>query len=151
MLVKAVAGIILAAAAATPAAFAQETAKSGYADINGLKYYYEITGKGDPLLLLHGGLFSIDMYAQLRAALANDHRVIAVDLHGHGRTALGNRDISLIDQGTDMAALVRVLGFNQVDVLGHSMGGGVAFQLAVQTPAMVRRLVLVSAPYAQDG
>jgi len=64
MLVKAVAGIILAAAAATPAAFAQETAKSGYADINGLKYYYEITGKGDPLLLLHGGLFSIDMYAQ---------------------------------------------------------------------------------------
>jgi pimeloyl-ACP methyl ester carboxylesterase len=77
--------------------------------------------------------------------------VIAVDLHGHGRTALGNRDISLIDQGTDMAALVRVLGFNQVDVLGHSMGGGVAFQLAVQTPAMVRRLVLVSAPYAQDG
>jgi len=151
MLVKAVAGIILAAAAATPAAFAQEAAKSGYADINGLKYYYEITGKGDPLLLLHGGLFSIDMYAQLRAALANDHRVIAVDLHGHGRTALGNRDISLIDQGTDMAALVRVLGFNQVDVLGHSMGGGVAFQLAVQTPAMVRRLVLVSAPYAQDG
>jgi pimeloyl-ACP methyl ester carboxylesterase len=151
MLVKAVAGIILAAAAATPAAFAQETAKSGYADINGLKYYYEITGKGDPLLLLHGGLFSIDMYAQLRAALAKDHRVIAVDLHGHGRTALGNRDIDLIDQGTDMAALVRVLGFNQIDVMGHSMGGGVAFQLAVQTPAMVRRLVLVSAPYAQDG
>jgi pimeloyl-ACP methyl ester carboxylesterase len=151
MLVKAVAGIILAAAAATPAAFAQETAKSGYADINGLKYYYEITGKGDPLLLLHGGLFSIDMYAQLRAELAKDHRVIAVDLHGHGRTALGNRDIDLIDQGTDMAALVRVLGFNQIDVMGHSMGGGVAFQLAVQTPAMVRRLVLVSAPYAQDG
>jgi pimeloyl-ACP methyl ester carboxylesterase len=151
MLVKAVAGIILAAAAATPAAFAQEAAKSGYADINGLKYYYEITGKGDPLLLLHGGLFSIDMYAQLRAALAKDHRVIAVDLHGHGRTALGNRDIDLIDQGADMAALVRVLGFNQIDVMGHSMGGGVAFQLAVQTPAMVRRLVLVSAPYAQDG
>jgi pimeloyl-ACP methyl ester carboxylesterase len=148
--IKAVAGTMLTAAV-TPIAFAQETARSGYADINGLKYYYEITGKGEPLLLLHGGLFLIDMYVQLRAALAENHQVIAVDLHGHGRTALGNRQISLIDQGTDMAALIESLGYSQVDVMGHSMGGGVAFQFAVQSPSMVRRLVLVSTPYAQDG
>lgn len=149
--IKAVTGTMLAAAATPPIAFAQETAKSGYADINGLKYYYEITGKGEPLLLLHGGLFLIDMYVPLRAALAKNHQVIAVDLHGHGRTALGNRQISLIDQGADMAALIRSLGYSQVDVMGHSMGGGVAFQFAVQNPSMVRRLVLVSTPYAQDG
>jgi hypothetical protein len=54
--------------------------KTGYADVNGLNYYYEITGKGEPLLFLHGGLFSIDMYAQLRSALGKNHQVIAVDL-----------------------------------------------------------------------
>jgi pimeloyl-ACP methyl ester carboxylesterase len=142
---------IFAAMALTTATIGQETPKTGYADINGLKYYYEITGKGEPLLLLHGGLFSIDMYVELRSALAKSHQVIAFDLHGHGRTALGNRQISLIDQGTDMAALVKSLGYSQVDVIGHSMGGGVAFQFAVQSPTMVRRLVLVSTPYAQDG
>jgi pimeloyl-ACP methyl ester carboxylesterase len=143
--------VAMLAAAITPVTFAQETAKSGYAAINGLKYYYEITGKGEPLLLLHGGLGSIDMFTHLRPVLTKNHQVIAVDLHGHGRTALGNRNISLVDQGTDMAALIKSLGFSQVDVMGYSMGGGVAFQFAVQNPAMVRRLVIISAPYAQDG
>jgi pimeloyl-ACP methyl ester carboxylesterase len=131
----------------------QQTSKtdSGYVAANGINYYYEITGKGEPLLLLHGGLFSIDMYTQLRDALAQNHRVIAVDLHGHGHTALGNREISLIDQGADMAVLIRSLGYDQVDVVGHSMGGGIAFQFAVQNPDMVRRLVLISTPFAQNG
>jgi pimeloyl-ACP methyl ester carboxylesterase len=91
------------------------------------------------------------MFGLALPSLAKNHRVIAVDLHGHGRTALGSRNISLIDQGADMAALIKSLGYNQVDVMGYSFGGGVAFQLAVQNPAMVRRLVLVSAPYSQDG
>lgn len=148
--IKALAGTIFVAAA-TSIASAQEAAKSGYADVNGLKYYYEITGKGEPLLLLHGGLGSIDMFGQVRPMLAENRQVIAVDLHGHGRTALGTREFSLIDQGADMAALLRGLGYGQVDVMGYSMGAGVAFQLAVQNPAMVRRLVLASGGYAQDG
>ena len=148
--IKTLAGSILVAAAA-PAASAQEAAKSGYADVNGLKYYYEITGKGEPLLLLHGGLGSIDMFDPLLPLLAEHREVIAVDLHGHGRTALGTREFSLIDQGADMAALLKGLGYGPVDVMGYSMGAGVAFQLAVQNPATVRRLVLVSAGYAQDG
>ena len=73
--------------------------------------------------------------------------MIGVDLHGHGRTALGDRPISLIDMGDDMAAIVKALGYDQVDVLGYSLGGGVAFRLAVQHPETVRRLVLVSAGY----
>jgi pimeloyl-ACP methyl ester carboxylesterase len=149
-LIKALAATILAGAI-VPRAAAEEAAKAGYAEINGVNYYYEITGKGDPLLVLHGGLGSINMFGLVLPPLTANRQVIAVDLHGHGRTALGDRHISLIDQGADMAALMKSLGYDQVDVIGYSFGGSVAFQFAVQSPAMVRRLVLISAPYAQDG
>jgi pimeloyl-ACP methyl ester carboxylesterase len=134
------------------AAIAQsKPTKSGRVEVNGVNYYYEIHGRGEPLLLLHGGLGSIDMFGPALPTLAKSRRVIAVDLHGHGRTALGERPISLPDMGDDMAALLQKLGYPQVDVLGYSLGGGVGFRLAVQHPAMVRRLAMVSAGYAQDG
>jgi pimeloyl-ACP methyl ester carboxylesterase len=83
--------------------------------------------------------------------LAQSRQVIAVDLHGHGRTPLGNRAISLIDMGDDMATILTKLNYKEVDVMGYSLGGGVALRLAVQHPASVRRLVLVSTPFAQAG
>jgi pimeloyl-ACP methyl ester carboxylesterase len=126
-------------------------ARSGHVQANGVSYYYEIHGQGEPLLLLHGGLGSIDMFGPVLPALAAHRQVIAVDLHGHGRTALGDRPISLVDMGDDLATVLRELGYGQVDVMGYSMGGGVAFRLAVQHPELVRRLVLVSAGYARDG
>jgi pimeloyl-ACP methyl ester carboxylesterase len=150
-LIQAGIATLLATTVAFRSAAAQNAPKSGYAEINGLKYYYEISGKGEPLLVLHGGLGSINMFGMAVPALAEHRQIIAVDLHGHGHTQLGKRDISYIDQGADMAALVKSLGFTQVDVMGYSFGGGVAFQFAVQNPAMVRRLVLVAAPMAQDG
>lgn len=141
----------LATTMAGELSLAETTATSGYAEVNGLKYYYEISGSGEPLLVLHGGLGSINMFGLALPALAEHRQLIAVDLQGHGRTQLGDRDISYVDQGADMAALVRSLGHDQVDVMGYSFGAGVAFQFAVQNPAMVRRLVLISAPMAQDG
>jgi pimeloyl-ACP methyl ester carboxylesterase len=126
-------------------------ARSGRVEANGVDYYYEIHGTGEPLFLLHGGLGAIEMFGPVLPALAETRQVIGVDLHGHGRTPLGKRDISLTDMGDDMAVLLETLGYGQVDVLGFSMGGGVAFRFAVQHPAMVRRLVLVSAGYARDG
>lgn len=126
-------------------------ARSGHVEANGINYYFEIHGQGEPLLLLHGGLGSIDMFGPVLPALAATRQVIGVDLHGHGRTALGDRPISIIDMGDDMAVLLKALGFQQVDVLGYSLGGGVAFRLAVQHPELIRRLVLVSGGYAQDG
>ncbi|HWM29515.1 MAG TPA: alpha/beta hydrolase [Woeseiaceae bacterium] len=125
--------------------------RSGYIEANGVNYYYEIRGSGEPLLLLHGGLGSIDMFGPLLPLFTEHRQVISVDLHGHGRTELGERRISLIEMGDDLAVLLAELGYGKVDVLGYSMGAGVAFRLAVQHPAAVRRLVLASAPFAQDG
>jgi pimeloyl-ACP methyl ester carboxylesterase len=135
---------------AAPATKSTPTRK-GYVPANGVNYYYEIHGRGEPLLLLHGGLGSIDMFGPILPMLAKERQVIGVDLHGHGRTALGERPISLVDMGDDMAVVLKQLGYQQVDVLGYSLGGGVAFRLAVQHSALVRRLVIASAGYAQDG
>jgi pimeloyl-ACP methyl ester carboxylesterase len=138
--------VAVPAAAQTPAAI-----RSGHAEAGGISYYYEVQGQGEPLLLLHGGLGSIDMFRPVLPALAKGRRLIAVDLHGHGRTTLGERPISLVDMGDDIAAILKKLGIAQLDAFGYSLGGGVAFRLAVQHPQMVRRLALVSAGYAQDG
>jgi pimeloyl-ACP methyl ester carboxylesterase len=125
--------------------------RSGRVEANGVNYYYEIHGAGEPLLLLHGGLGSISMFEPGLAEFSESREVIAVDLHGHGRTQLGNRQIDPVDIGDDMAALLEELGYEHVDVLGYSFGGANAFRLAAQHPSRVRRLVLVSIGYAQDG
>ncbi len=147
-------GLMLGAALVAPARSdaQQKPARTGYVPVSGgVNYYYEIHGQGEPLLLLHGGLGSIDMFGPILPALAKHRQVIAVDLHGHGRTTLGERPISLVDIGNDLAMLLRKLEYPTVDVVGYSFGGGAAFRLAVQHPDLVRRLAIVSAPFAQDG
>ncbi|MEP6729115.1 MAG: alpha/beta hydrolase [bacterium] len=124
---------------------------SGYVAANGVNYWFEIRGKGEPLLLLHGGLFTTELFGPVLTKLAENRRVIGVHLQGHGRTALGTRKIDLVDIGRDLGVVLDKLGLRQVDVMGYSFGGGAAFQLAAQRPELVRRLVLVSTPYAQNG
>ena len=143
---------VLALAALTLASFsAQADDKKGYAKAGGINYYYEVTGTGEPLLLLHGGLGSTEMFKPILPALTAHRQVIAIDLQGHGRTELGDRKISLIDLADDVAKIVKSLGLEQVDVLGYSFGGGVAFRLGVQHPKLVRRLALVSAGFSDQG
>jgi len=108
--------------------------RSGYVPANGVNYYYEVHGRGEPLLVLHGGLGSIDVFAPLPPNRAEHRQVIGVDLHGHGRTALGDRPISLVDMGDDMATVLGELGYGQVDVLGYSMGGASRSAWRCSTP-----------------
>jgi pimeloyl-ACP methyl ester carboxylesterase len=145
------AAALLAAAPSIQSQMPPKPDTSGYIAANGLDYWFEIRGKGEPLLLLHGGLFTTELFGPVLTKLAESRRVIGVHLQGHGRTALGARKINLADIGRDLGVVIEKLGLRQVDVMGYSFGGGAAFQLAAQHPSLVRRLVLVSTPYAQDG
>jgi pimeloyl-ACP methyl ester carboxylesterase len=149
--------IIFAAAIAVnaPIATAQQSVakpdSSGYVVANGVNYWFEIRGKGDPLVLLHGGLFSTELFGPVLTRLAETRRVIGIDQQGHGHTSLGRPTINPVDIGRDLGVVIQKLGLKQVDVMGYSFGGANALQLAFQNPALVRRLVLVSTVYAQDG
>lgn len=125
--------------------------KKGHVEAGGVRYGYEIHGKGEPLLLLHGGFGTFEMFGPVLARLAEERQVIAVDLYGHGRTALTDRPIDPVAMGDDMAGLVRGLGFERVDAVGFSLGAMACFRLAVQHPEMVGLLVLASMPYAYEG
>jgi pimeloyl-ACP methyl ester carboxylesterase len=126
-------------------------ARTGYAPVGELSMYYEIHGAGRPLLLLHGAYMTIDMMGPLLAGLAETRQVIAVEQQGHGRTADVDRPITYEQMADDTAGLTRRLGIESADVLGYSMGGGVALQLAIRHPAVVRKLVVASAGFRWDG
>jgi pimeloyl-ACP methyl ester carboxylesterase len=122
-----------------------------YAELNGLSLYFETHGSGRPLILLHGGLGSGEMFGPVLPALAERHQVITPDLQGHGRTADIDRPIDVRLMAGDIAALIGHLGLDKPDVVGYSLGGGVALQTAVRYPAMVGRLVAVSAHIRRDA
>ena len=122
-----------------------------YADVNGIKLYYQIHGEGRPLILLHGGLGAIEMFGPNLPALAANHRVIAVDLQGHGRTADIDRPLDLAAMGDDIAALIEHLGLGKTDLVGYSLGGGVAWQVAFRHPELVNRLVVASTLFRRNA
>jgi pimeloyl-ACP methyl ester carboxylesterase len=127
------------------------TTTGQYADVNGINLYYEIHGTGRPLVLLHGGLGSGEMFGPVLPLLAERHRVIVPDLQGHGRTADIDRPIDVRLMAGDIVALIDHLGLEKPDVVGYSLGGGVAFQMAFQHPDKIRRLVSVSANIRRDA
>lgn len=125
--------------------------QAGYVPANGANLYYELHGAGQPLLLLHGGLGTVDMFAGLLPGLAAGRRVVPVELQGHGRSPDADRPLRFELLADDVAALIRRLRLGPADLLGYSLGGGVALQTAIRHPDVVRRLVLVSAPFASHG
>jgi pimeloyl-ACP methyl ester carboxylesterase len=122
-----------------------------YAEVNGINLYVETRGSGRPLILLHGGLGSGEMFGPVLGLLAERHKVIAVDLQGHGRTADIDRPIDITLMADDIAALIDHLDLDRPDIVGYSLGGGVAFQTAVKYPAKVGRLVVVSINLRPDA
>lgn len=122
-----------------------------YADVNGLHLYYEVHGSGRPLILLHGGLGSGEMFGPILPALAANRQVIAVDLQGHGRTADIDRPLDIHFMADDIAALITHLGLDKPDVMGYSLGGGVALMTAARHPEAVGKAVVVSAHIRRDA
>jgi len=127
------------------------TPKTGYAPVNGLKLYYEVHGTGEPVMLLHGGLGASAMFAQILPALSAGRQVIAADLQAHGRTADTDRPMTFSAMASDIAALLKHLGIAKADVMGYSLGGGVAAHVAFAYPEAVRKLVIVSTAFSKDG
>jgi pimeloyl-ACP methyl ester carboxylesterase len=126
--------------------------KGQYASVNGIDLYYERHGAGAPLILLHGGLGTIDaIFGRLLPALAARREVIAVELQGHGHTADNGREMTYRAMADDIAALIAELGLGRADVAGYSVGGGVTLQLGLRHPGSVRKLVVISAPHATEG
>jgi pimeloyl-ACP methyl ester carboxylesterase len=134
------------------AAVAAQEPTTGYAPVNGLKMYYEIHDNGDPVVLLHGSFMTItNNWTGMIAQLSKSRQVIAVEMQGHGRTADINRDFSYENLADHIAALLEYLKIKQADVVGYSMGGGVAMQLAIRHPEKVRKVVSISAVFRHDG
>ena len=122
-----------------------------YAAVNGINLYYEMHGTGRPLVMLHGGFGTFEMFAALAPALTQNYRVIGVDLYGHGRTALTDRPIRFEHMADDIAGLIGHLGLEKADLLGYSLGGAVALQTAIRNPALVNTLVVISTPFKRSG
>lgn len=147
------AAALIAAANMRPA-FAKETfdmTQSNFADVNGGRIFYEVHGEGRPLILLHGGISATAGLGPTLPALARHRKVIAVHLQGHGRTPDRDRPLRYETMADDIAELVRGLGLGAVDLMGYSLGGGVALQTAIRHPSAVEKLVLVSVPMRHDG
>ena len=127
-------------------------AESGYADVNGLKMYYEVYGSGKPLILIHGSFMTIPLnWSQFIPLLVKDRKVIVMEMQGHRRTRDIPRAFSYEGMADDVAGLLRHIKIDSADILGYSMGGGVAFQFGVRHPEQLSRLVILSGTYAHDG
>lgn len=131
---------------------AQQGPTTGYAPVNGLNMYYEVHGSGEPVVLLHGGFMTItNNWEGWIRELSRTRKVIAVEMQGHGRTADIPRELDSENHADDVAALLKYLKVSRADLIGYSMGGDVAMQVAVRHPDQVRRVVVISSTFRRDG
>ncbi|WP_343658160.1 alpha/beta hydrolase [Chryseobacterium sp.] len=126
--------------------------ESGYAPVNGIKVYYEVYGKGKPVVLLHGAFMTIDTnWGELIPELSKNRKVIAVELQGHGHTPFSERKLSHAMLASDVTKVMDYLKIDKADVAGYSFGGEVAYQLAIQSPERLNKLVIISSTYKSSG
>jgi len=127
-------------------------ASSGYAPVNGSKVYYEVHGAGDPIVLLHGAYMTINSnWSELIPILSKTRKVIALEMDGHGHTPLSQRPFSYQTFAGDVASVLKYLKVDSADILGFSYGGTIAYQFAIQQPAMTKKLIIISSTYKSDG
>src|SRR6266511_5351504 len=124
---------------------------SNVARVNGIALGYQVVGEGEPLILLHGGFGSVEMFGPNVELLAAGRQVIGVDLQSHGRSPAADRPMRFETMADDIAALIRNLGLERAAIMGFSLGGGVGLRTAIQHPEVVERLVLVSTVFKRQG
>ena len=131
-------------------ATAQSTGK--YANVNGLKMYYEVYGKGFPLVLIHGGGSTIGTsFGRILPALAKTHKVIAVELQAHGHTADIDRPLSFEQDADDVAELLKQLNISKADIFGFSNGASTTLEIAIRHPELVNKIIVASTMYKKAG
>ena len=137
--------------AATAGVFAQDGVKADYAEINGMRMYYEVSGQGDPLVVLHGAYMNIPSMGEIIPMLARTHTVYALEFQGHGRTNDIDRPITYPNLADDTAAFMDAVGLEKADIFGYSMGAAAGLQLAIRHPEKVDQLVAASVAYDASG
>jgi pimeloyl-ACP methyl ester carboxylesterase len=127
-------------------------ADSGYVPVNGVKLYYEVYGEGRPIVLLHGAFMTIAMnWGQLIPELSKSRKVIAIEFQGHGHSPYSDRKFDLATLASDVEGVMNHLKVDSSDVVGYSMGGSVAYQLAIRSPKRITKLVIISSTYKSSG
>lgn len=124
---------------------------TGRAAVNGVELYYEIHGEGAPLVLLHGGVTPSEMFGVPLAEMSKHHQVIAIHMRGHGLSSDADTPWSCELMADDVAALLDHIGISKADVMGYSLGGGVALQLTIRHPEKVAKLVAISIAFRAEG
>jgi len=125
---------------------------SGYAPVNGIKVYYEVYGEGRPIVLIHGAFYTIQMnWGQLIPELSKTRKVIAIEMQGHGHSPYSDRKLDIATLASDVVGVMDYLKIDSADVAGYSMGGSIAYQLAIKSPKRVRKLVIISSTYKSTG
>lgn len=132
-------------------AYAQSTPVGDHVEVNGMRLYYETSGQGDPLIVLHGAYMTIETMGEIIPKLAETHKVYALEFQAHGRTADIDRPITYPNLADDVAAFMDAVGLEKADVFGYSMGAVVGLRLAIRYPDRVGRLVAASVAYDVDG
>jgi pimeloyl-ACP methyl ester carboxylesterase len=142
---------LLIASFALQPALATEAPEGRRVQVNGMQLYYEVSGQGSPLIVLHGAHMNIRSMGGIIPRLAQRHRVYALELQGHGRTSDIDRPITYQNLADDVAAFMQAVGLERADVFGYSMGASTGLQLAIRHPGRVSKLILASAPYSLAG
>ncbi|HEU5050499.1 MAG TPA: alpha/beta hydrolase [Gemmatimonadales bacterium] len=145
------AALLAAALVAVGPAVAESQEAGKRVAVNGMQMYYEVSGAGEPIVVLHGAYMDIPTMGRIVPKLAETHRVYAVELQGHGRTTDIDRPITYPSLADDVAAFMDAVGLEKADIFGYSMGGQVGLQLAIRHPAKVNRLVAASVGYDLRG
>ncbi|MFC4816640.1 alpha/beta fold hydrolase [Flavobacterium sp. GCM10023249] len=126
--------------------------ESGFASTNGTKVYYEVYGEGQPLFLLHGAFYTIEMnWSELLPELAKTRKVIAIEFQGHGHTPYSDRKLEITTLAKDVEGVMDYLKIETADVAGFSIGGSIAYQFAIQSPKRLRKLIIISSTYKTEG